>query len=216
MVLRAAAAVASIALLAGCASAPAPPPGLDPAVVKTYIDEQDSLWWASMFPGEPQPEVEAVEHVSSAEVAGKVNSCVLNASPPGVDITYEGSFSTDDPAADAALNRQWFVCSLQYPLDLSNPAAAGFLSDAQLRYLYAYYRERLVPCLRSIGYTFPALPTLDNRLADQTVNLGGGQYWLPYYVIRPQPRTHAQWDYIDLHCAPPPYLADARPPITVP
>ncbi|MEO8095117.1 MAG: hypothetical protein ABI632_09300 [Pseudolysinimonas sp.] len=199
--------VASALLLAGCAPQPAIPVGLSVAETQAIIDRTNAVMWAGMFPDEPMPIVDPIKTASPKARSALWQGCILDANLPGVFVTYEGSVSftaTDNTDMDA-FHRQSFICELEYPPDPSNPEELGYLSDGQLRYLYGYYTTRLVPCLRSIGFTLRVHPSLGTYLQ------GGGTYWLPYYDMVPVPTSEAEWDSIDLRCPPPPFFADARP-----
>lgn len=196
---------ASALLLAGCTQAPPPPAGLDPATVQAIINQQNADWWTSMFPDAQQPVIDPIETTTVTTVDAAIQNCMLSAIPGTFPAATGGNMYIDPAVSKRAL----FVCSLQYPLDLSDPVALGYLSQAQLLYLYDYYSERLVPCLTFIGFSFSERPSLRSYLS------GGAGYWMPYYDMRPIP-TADQWSAIDLRCPPPPYFANARPPAGAP
>ncbi|MEP6481778.1 MAG: hypothetical protein ABJA94_07195 [Rhodoglobus sp.] len=196
--------VASVLLLVGCAAAPTLPAGLSVSDTKALIDSQREQLWASMFPGQSMPIVKPIKTVSIKDEPALWQGCILDLNIPGVAVTYEGAISSAAAAQDA-FNRQSFICLLEYPPDPTKPEELGYLSDAQITFLYGYYQARLVPCLRSIGFTVGDGPSLATFVKD------GANNWLPYYDMVPVPTTDAQWNLIDLRCAPPPFFAGSRP-----
>lgn len=193
---------ASIALTTGCATAPGLPPGLTEAEVQEIVDAQNAEWWSSMFPDEPQPEVEPIEYISRSGEGTQVTDCILAAEIEGVRESQGGlTFSQSDPGVNDAFNRQQFICSLQYPFDIAQPEEFWFFSDDQLEYLDNYNVQRLVPCLRLLGY----------EVVEDVLASGDEYYWSPYYSMRPQPTTVNEWERIDLRCPPPPIGTLYRP-----
>jgi hypothetical protein len=185
-------------LLAGCSAGRAVPPGLSPDEVQRLIDEQNALWWNEMFPGEPQPVVEPIDYVEPGSSYVQSQKCIIDANIQGVRAQEDGglSFASDSTAAQDAFNRANYICTLSYPSDVSDPEALGYYSDEQLDYLDDYYRERLTPCLRLLGFEVP------DRLAG---GLGQSNFAMPpYWIMTPQPQTDAEWSMIDLRCPPPP------------
>ncbi|CAN5262315.1 hypothetical protein BH11ACT4_BH11ACT4_13870 [soil metagenome] len=204
----AALAVAASLLLGGCAAAPLPA-GLTAAEAHKIVDDNNRRWWTSMFPTEPMPVVEPIRTVSVGESGVAVNECVQAAGLVGVTEDKNGGFSVSSTTMTAqnALHRQLFVCSLEYPNDLSHPEQSGYLSRAQLDYLWDYYTQRLVPCLELLGYDVPA------HQGRETFLSGGASRWLPYFDLSPEPAAAEQWQAIDYHCPPAPYVADWRPSV---
>ncbi|ODU65685.1 MAG: hypothetical protein BGO97_00365 [Micrococcales bacterium 70-64] len=197
--LRAAALAASLALLTACGPAPELPAALTDAQVKARIAEGNAQWWQSMFPGEPMPEVEVVQYVDQDSAAKVIQDCVRAAHLD--DVVFSPDFSWiylgDDPAVVDQLNRQYFVCSLEYQPD---PAELGYLSDAQLEFDFYYNRDRLVPCLQLLGYS----------VINRTTDYVPGDYWNPYYEMYPLP-TAAEWARVDVRCPPDPVGPVYRP-----
>jgi len=193
---RALAVGASVLLLAGCASPTMPEP-LTLAEVKQKMAEGQTEWWNSMFPGEPEPVVEPVEYTAGQAAVDKVMECMKEADLPDVQYSNGGFTVTSvEKAAQDAANRQYFICNAMYPPD---PEHAGYLSEDELRWIFYYNRERLVPCLQLLGYP----------IVNLTTDYAGG-YWVPYYEMGPLP-TEDEWDMIDLRCPPSPVGPNWRP-----
>lgn len=194
--------VASTVLMTGCAPAPELPRGLTDAEVQEIVDAQNAQWWAEMFPNEPQPAVEPIEYITPSNDGTQITDCILEAQLEGVRESQGGvNFSDPDPIVNDAFNRQQFICVLQYPFDISQPEDFGYFSEGQLEYLDNYNTQRLVPCLRLLGY----------GVLDDSGASGDGYYWSPYYSMRPQPTTASEWKRIDRSCLPPPIGALYRP-----
>ena len=186
-------------LLTGCTSGRDIPPGPTPEEVQLIIDEQNASWWSQMFPEEPQPVVEPLEYIEPESSYFQSQKCIIEANIQGVRQTAEGglSFASDDKTVQDAFNRAMYVCTLSYPIDVSQPELLGYLSAEQLDYLDDYYRERLAPCLRLLGYTVPDPSPRDDIQSSIS--------YMPYWTMTPQPTTEAEWSMIDLWCQPAPF-----------
>jgi hypothetical protein len=192
---------ASVLLLAGCGPAPEMPAPLTDAEAAQRAEEGNAQWWASMFPGEPQPVVEPVEYLTAESEGTQIQNCLKAAKIDG--LIFSGNDSWGYAGSDAEvldqINRQYFVCALQYPYD---PGESGFLSEAQLEWVYNYNQKRLVPCLQLMGYT------IANRTSDYVA--GSNDYWIPYFEMYPIPSA-TEWARIDLRCPPSPIGPLYRP-----
>jgi hypothetical protein len=202
-VLAVAAAAASLLLLSGCTPAPELPEPITLAEAKARVDEQNRQWWDSMFPDEPMPVVEPVEYLDVNDPGTKAIDCMRDSDIAGLVFGADASWSIVDGDAGTMeeVSRAQFVCALKYPYDLSDPAAMGMLSKAELAWIWTYNQKRLVPCLQSLGYT------VINRTSDYTEN----SYWIPYYEMAPIPRSNEEWARIDLRCPPSPVGPLFRP-----
>ena len=201
---RVAAAFASVALLAGCAPAPALPAGLTVAEVREIRAAENEQWWFAMFPTEPMPMIEPIAEVAPADADAVRTECALAALPPGA-LPDEGGATFIDGTGATVLDRAYFSCALLYPLELGDPTEAGYLSEAQQSWLFDYYETRLVPCLRLAGFAVGAQPE-----REWFVDTVYGS-WSPYYAMTPTPSTSAGWQQLDLRCPPPPFGAESRP-----
>lgn len=188
------------ALLAGCSTV-ALPPGLTDAEIKAQVEEGNRQWWESMFPGEPMPEIEPIEYVDAAHAQEVIADCMRGGHIDGLLIGEDDSwvYLGNDSAVQESIDRRYFQCNAQYPYD---PAELNILSDAQLKWIYYYNRDRLVPCLQLDGYT------IINRTSDYVD--GSFDYWIPYYEMYPLP-TADEWRRIDLRCPPSPIGPLYRP-----
>jgi hypothetical protein len=201
---RVAAALACVVLLAGCTPAPALPSGLTTAEVLEIRAAENVQWWFAMFPNEPMPEIEPIAEVALADADAVRSECALAALPPGA-VTEEGDANFLDGTGATVLDRAYFQCVLLYPLELEDPTEAGYLSQAQLSWLYDYYETRLVPCLQLAGFVVGAQPERE-WFVDSVYGS-----WSPYYAMSPTPSTSSGWAQLDLRCPPPPFGAEYRP-----
>lgn len=180
--------VACAALLAGCAAAPALPEGLNRAEVDAIVDQANRDWWEQIAPGEPMPVVEPIEYLVSGGPTKGLDTCLTEAN------------QTDQHDWEVAV----FVCSMQYPYDMSDDDF-GYLSAAELEYLWSYFATRLVPCLELMGYDIGTLPTKERFFAEPYLS------WVPYYSMAPLPQTAREWKRIDARCPVPPVGSYWRP-----
>lgn len=200
------AALAGAALLAGCAPAPSLPAGLTAAEVREIRAAENEQWWFAMFPTEPMPVIEPIAEVALADADAVRTECALAALPPGAvpGVAPDGQTFLDGTGA-TLLDRAYFQCALLYPLELGDPTEAGYLSPAQLSWLFDYYETRLVPCLRLAGFAVGAQPERES-FVDSVYGS-----WSPYYAMTPTPSTSAEWRQLDVRCPPPPFGAEYRP-----
>ncbi|CAN5226210.1 hypothetical protein BH11ACT5_BH11ACT5_15520 [soil metagenome] len=196
-------AAASLALLAGCAPAPELPAPITQAEATERMAEQNQGWWDSMFPDEPMPVIEPVEYLDINDPGTISNDCMRDADIDGLVFGADASWSIVDGDAGTMeeVSRTQFICAQKYPYDLSDPAAMGMLSDAELAYIWDYNQSRLVPCLQLLGYT------VINRTGDYQAQ----SYWSPYFEMAPMPRSNEEWARIDLRCPPSPVGPLVRP-----
>ena len=189
-------------LMAGCAAEPELPAGLTDAEVQEIVDAQNAQWWSDMFPDEPQPVVEPIEYTSPSSEGTQVTDCILAAEIEGVRESQGGlAFTSVDEEVNDAFSRQQFICSLQYPYDISQPEDFGYFSDEQVEYLHNYNTRRVLPCLRLLGYFVMDAPAASSE----------GYYWTPYHSMSPQPTSASEWERIDQRCPPPPFGGLYRP-----
>ena len=197
-------ALAASLLLAGCAPAIELPPPMTQAEIKRIIAEGNEQWWAAMFPDEPMPFVDPIEYLDPGEENTQFMDCMRAADLQGITFGDDGGWSTsgNDVAQMDAVNRTLFVCQLQYPYSISDPAALGYLTDAQAEWLWYYNRDRLVPCLQMLGYRVLEHPA---EYIEGSTNVSP-----PYYEMTPRPESE-DWAFIDFRCPPAPIGPDYRP-----
>lgn len=164
-------------LLAGCASAPALPPGPTDDEADAAVAEELAQYWRTIDqPGAPPAGVERVEFTTTVNWSTAQVVCLQAAGLAAREIS--GGYAIDDygpltPSEGVAA--QW-TCLRQFPVD---PRSTGLLSDAQILYMYDYFAERLAPCLQLKGYKVAPVPVRD----DYVHRVRTGEFWNPYYNV---------------------------------
>jgi len=153
---------ASIVLLSGCAEPRrAPPSGLSAQELAEYNDYiGQRLWQSTGLPDSLRPEVTA-EFVEPEEWTERLGSC---------GDRWETVTSVGEQAAIITEYR----CRMSYQL---TPGVLSLLNTAQLDYLYDYYQDTLVPCLRIRGVEVPEVLS-----REEAVDVGrfSAYPWNPY------------------------------------
>lgn len=196
-------AVVASVLLAGCATAPAMPEPMTQAEAQRQIDESNRFRWDSMFPGDPMPEVAPVKYLEAGGSWTEVTDCLREAHLNGVTVGDDGSITrllVNTPESDRAMKIAQFVCHLKYPVDVSDPGKAGYLTQEQTDWIWQYNQTRFLPCVQQLGYTV-------------LIGLGDDApgFWYPYFDISPRPTSDREWALIELHCPPSPIGPVFRP-----
>jgi len=88
-----------------------------------------------------------------------------------------------------------YRCLVMYPLD---PLYLRPLSDRQLRTLYDYYKETLVPCLESKGFDVGPVPSWEFFIANTNPR------WDPYRQLKPVRSGLSLAEFRDLRKSCPP------------
>ena len=197
----------SAALLTGCTPAPTMPQPMSADEIQTVLDARNADWWRSISPTEPMPDIEPIRTIAESDSAAIITECAQAALPPGAAADLRDSETTS--TTGTALDRAYFRCTLQYPVEIPDPARWGLYSPEQLTWLYDYYETRLIPCLRLAGYLVGTIPQRE----DFVDSIFG--HWSPYYAMSPQPDTASEWVRIDLRCPPPPFGDEDRPGVVV-
>ncbi|MCU1579309.1 MAG: hypothetical protein JWP19_1513 [Rhodoglobus sp.] len=187
---------ASVAVLAGCAPDSHPPAGLTQSQVDAIIAADNDARWSFFFEDRPdvaRPQVDRLGYVAPRDAEAFYKKCLTTA---GVNPDYIYGFGAydQDPAGQTATYLAYYTCVAQYPV---NPISVGFLSQAQLGFVYDYFVGRLAPCLRSLGYQVAAPPS-KRAFVGGSVN---GSTWDPYAGVHPTPGPHS-WAFIDERCPP--------------
>lgn len=192
---RVAAGLSLILLLSGCSGTPAFPPDPDAAETRMIIERGNLAWWHQMFPDEDPPIVTAGELLSADEWEEAITDCVANTT---VELMSQVRLDeVSDEQMDAVMRASW-LCQMEFPSPVGDPS--GYWSNAQLEWLYGFYVDRLVPCIRSIGYRVNNVPKREVFL-EQSI---GGPVWNPYYDLEPMPNQSAEWLPIAYACPAPP------------
>ncbi len=147
-------------LASGCTAAPPDPAGISAAQRKAATEADLALRWAQVSPGDPaflRPRVAIVKYVDYLDEGPVLAACMRKAGYRHVSWSLSGGIVDTDvkPVDRFPVELAIYVCEAQYP---SDPLELGYLSDAQEEYLYTYWADETVPCLRSHGATVADLP----------------------------------------------------------
>jgi hypothetical protein len=161
-------------LLSGCSSASEVRPPRAPTAAERASDTRAelSIRWANITDGAPtfiEPKVSVVKYSTFDTVFEAVAACMRAGNYPKVVATSEGIVDpTLNPAEEFPFEVATWTCEAQYP---EEPVELGYLTGAQGRYLYGYWQQRTLPCLRSHGAVardLPVMPALPTTTAPNT------------------------------------------------
>lgn len=182
-------------ILTGCA-APAMPPALTDEQVAAIIAEQNADWWSAMFPDEEMPNYAVIRSVPQDEPNPYIDDCLRDTDLALVTSDDGTSFFANSSEEMEEYQREVFRCSLQYPVEYTDPTAAGLLSEQQLGWAYDYFESRLIPCLRLAGYVVSDQPSRESFVAAPWGT------WSPYFAMSHPPTSSDAWARLDLRCPP--------------
>jgi hypothetical protein len=203
---------AAVLLLAGCATPTPIPPGATDAEADEVVAQALTNYWSVLGPGQERdfPKVDRIAFTTTESWASAQVTCLLAAGLTAREVS--GGYAIDDngPLTAAEGIDAQRTCLAQYPVD---PRTQGFLSNAQILYMYDYFTQRLAPCLELLGYDVGGAP---NR--DLYVNaVRSGILWSPYFDERARPllASPAQWSIINATCPPLPVdpFSAFQPPV---
>lgn len=161
-------------------------PALSAERTAALLDEdRESAWDAVVmeFPGLSRPGAELIRIISQNEWATVMAECMTEAGFPSTASEDGGLESTFDASVAQSRALAMYVCKVSYPVD---PRYSEAFNTSQLRYLYAYYRDVLVPCLDEHEIESTAIPS------EQTfVESYPSALWSPYIGV--QPPTEQEW-----------------------
>lgn len=146
-----------------CASSPGEPSvgASSPVVVEGAAPNGDL---ATQLGIADPPEVEVVRETTPTDHHEALSACLQDdgwSAKLLPDGTIEvGPFS---PEQEAAYNRAYYVCAMQYPMAEIYTAE---LTHAQHGIVYEHLRDKFVPCVDELGIELGALPSLEAYLAD--------------------------------------------------
>ncbi len=154
-----------------------------------YVDNQrDAL--LSVHPDADIPEVDLIRYVSATDWAPAIVDCMLGQGF-GASLLADGGVSYDEPPAgqEEAQAIAVYVCMAEYPVEPTSEQ----LTEDQLRTLYDYYVNELVPCLADAGYDVIDAPSFETFRDSYSTSP-----WSPYSSVAPS--TQAEWDKINTIC----------------
>lgn len=206
------AAVASVLLLGGCATATPIPPGITDAEADVVVAKNLAAQWTGIYHGDASamPAVERIAFSTPETWSSTQVSCLVAAGINASEVSGGFEVGGDGAMSDAQVRVAQFTCFSQYPVD---PRSQGYLSPQQLLYAYDYFTHRLVPCLNLLGYSTSPPP---DRLAYAGA-VYAGIVWTPYAngAGPPLQANPEQWDVINAKCPPLPAdpFAAFQPPV---
>ena len=150
-------AIAALAIssLGACATAtrPIPPNPKGPELTELTNRELDLQWqYIGLTPDSPRPTVKVVRFIGPDEAKQVYSDCMTESGFP----FYGANGPTDD--ADNYERLAIYICTAKYP---QPPATYGLYSAAQHDFLYDYYLDTLIPCVRSSGIKLNDVPSRD-------------------------------------------------------
>lgn len=161
--------------LAGCApvtQVPGEPTGEE--LERLIAIELDYQWqYVGLTPDAPRPTVERIRIVSMDEAEEVHRQCMVDAGYENYRFVKASIFGGAGTTERLAI----YTCSAQYP---TPPSSYGLFSEAQLDYLYDYYREVTVPCLEATGIPVEQLPS---RAEFHDSQRGMFAIWNPYNSV---------------------------------
>jgi len=161
-------------LLAGCSSVPPVPPAASDAEAEEEVTRQLDSYWDALDVPAPKPDVSTIGYTTRQNWASVQVTCLQASGLPAREVS--GGFAIDgdgDLSRTASTVAQW-TCLREYPVD---PRTTGFLSIAQIRYMYDYFVDRLAPCLELQGLAVPPAPDRDAYVG----TVRAGIQWNPYF-----------------------------------
>ena len=122
--------------------------------------------------------------------------CLVEHGIRGVKVTPDGYTVQGDNDPEAAAVAR-FACRYRYTLD---PRVLGALSADQAGYAWDYLVERVVPCMRSIGFEPSPHPDRDDFVA-YSERVWGAVLWSPYGRFEDK-YFGPERMVVDQHCPP--------------
>ncbi|HEY1529230.1 MAG TPA: hypothetical protein VGF80_00275 [Galbitalea sp.] len=150
------------ALLAGCSSPVPNPASISAAQRKAATQADLDDRWKQVQPGNPtylRPSVAIIRYVNYLDEGPVLAKCMRDSGYPHVAWSLKGGIIDTDvkPVDRFPVEVAIYICEAQYP---SDPLELGYLSNAQQRYLYQYWGDETVPCLRAHGAIVPNVPPI--------------------------------------------------------
>jgi hypothetical protein len=148
------------AILTGCTAAVPDPPSITAVQRKAATEADLKIRWQQVEPGNPtylRPTVPIIRYLNYLDEGPVLAKCMHEAGYPHVAWTLNGGIVDTDvkPVDRFPVEVAIYICEAQYP---SDPLELGYLSDAQQKYLYEYWSNETVPCLRTHGAIVGNLP----------------------------------------------------------
>jgi hypothetical protein len=155
------------------------------------------------FAGPLPADVEFVRYISPEEL-GRVRAQCFRDHGIDAEATFDGGISFDRvpddlPDRERLIQEAEYRCLVMYPV---HPRYRQPLSPAQIRVIYDYYSDSLVPCLRRRGYHIEDPPEWETFLA----RFGTSHEWTPYQFVTSD--SAEEWQAIKEDCPRHPPLSE--------
>lgn len=202
-------AVGSLLVVAACATdskhEDSPPRSLDEALGQALPppSEEDLRELAEQYGlDDPPQDVEFERYISTEEYAAVMVPCLTEQGIP-VRALPDGGIGFDDiPLELAPLQMEaMYRCDARFP---THPLFAEPLDNDQLRRLYGYMVEDLLPCLEEEGYATPPPPSVETFI--ESYSDPEAYVWSPYPVEDPRLEQEAEWARLNEVCPQTPPL----------
>ena len=163
----------------GCSAAPPPKPtAADTAVLMEL--QLDTVWDETGLDDALRPEVQPAASGDRVDDGFIFAGCMMNREWSGyMADTNSATYRSLSEATSDGERRDWYACYA------AHPATGALASIAQYDYVYDYYQDVLIPCLRGNGFAVDDAPTR-NEFRTST---GPNSFmfipivWNPYYLI---------------------------------
>jgi len=167
---------AAALLLAGCVPVSQVPPEPSGAELDALIAKELDFQWqyVGLTPDAPRPTVDRIRVVSPEEATDVHRDCMVDAGYGDFRQVTASIYGGASNLERLAI----YTCSAQYPVP---PASYGLFSTAQLDFLYDYYVEVTIPCIRADGFTLTDIPTRQEFTQPQQSLLG---VWVPWDSVQ--------------------------------
>lgn len=178
--------VACVLLLSGCVPVRPVPGPMSVAERDAYLDRQEDMAWAGALPpGAERPEITR-RVVTGQEWGPLFVDCMVDAGFDVYSLDPGGyAVASDEPVSYTdALRLAEVTCQTSFVVD---PRDYGLLSEAQVDYLYDYYKNTLVPCLQLAGERIVQPPNHEQFRANPWWNPYVARYYLDYGTPLPSP-----------------------------
>lgn len=145
---------------------------------------------ASQFPNAVKPVEPRVRYVTLQEWPKADADCLTAHGFPATVGTGGAVAQHVVGGQEEAASIAAYQCQAMYPLD---PQFNEPLNKSQLSFLYAYFIDKLTPCLTSAGYSIASPPSL--QTFESSYNSKAA--WSPYLSV---PATDTNWDQTNKKC----------------
>lgn len=180
---RALGALLVLLALTGCVRVATPPPGgfTDEQNIAMALDNSSQLWAGSPL-SDQRPNDLQVTVVSGEEWPAAIIGCLADAGYTDYQVLGTGASAGIASTGSVSTEAEMLAETVCFSAVQIVGADRGLLNDAQLGYLYDFYRESVVPCFEISGITVASAPS-----RDEFIESGGA--WSPSAAASVAPLT---------------------------